>query len=86
MFAWLKNGIFKENFKRDRVDYLLQKIDLKNAQWVGVYALLVELCSEDDLRFLLKYFGCESTLDSLVTEGLITKIVQYKQRQEKEIK
>lgn len=85
MFSWLKNGIFRSDFKRDRAEQLLNKIDLERAQWIGVYALLVELCSEDDITFLKKYFGTDVPWDSLVMEGLVTRIVNYKKKQEKEI-
>lgn len=84
MFNWFKNSIFHSDFDEDRVKYLLEKVDLKNAQWLGVYRMLVETCSRDDRDLLLKYFKCDSHFDNLIEDGLVTKIIEYRQKSTKE--
>ena len=75
MLEWLRTGVLKKNYHKDRVNSLLSKIKIDDSELNWIYVQIVDQLSICDKRMLIKAFGIRS--DSTNME-LSKEILAYK--------
>ena len=75
MLEWLRTGVLKKNYHKDRVNSLLSKIKIDDSELNWIYVQIVDQLSICDKRMLIKAFGIR--IDSTNME-LSKEILAYK--------
>ena len=79
MFEWLRDGVLKKKYDTDRVNLLISRIKLDDAEENWAYIQIVDKLSPSDRSLLRKAFAIDPSEDTFSKE-LVKNIIEFKRK------